>query len=163
MQRHSHTYFCEEPTGFFAACYEVSKRCAGDGSLRLERRSSQPRNGGLRFKCRSVGDGSQRFGRRSPQLRHYSGDRSLRLGHRSSQPRHGGLCTKRRPPQPRAAQYSDCCACTSLLSARVSYSCTSRPCGGGSSFTLDLGASVSAFSHLKYIYMYIYKYSRTDW
>ena len=103
-QRHSHTYFCEEPTGSFAACYEVSRRYAGDGCLRLARRSSQPRHGSLRFKRRSVGDGSPRFGRRSRQLRHYSGDRSLRLGRRSSQSRHGGLCTKRRPPQPRAAQ-----------------------------------------------------------
>ena len=97
-QRYSHTCFCEEPTGFFAACYGVSRRYAGDGSLRLERRSSQPRHGSLRFKRRSAGNGSPRFGRRSPQLRHYSGDGSLRLGRRSSQPRHGGLHTKRRPP-----------------------------------------------------------------
>ena len=78
--RNSHTYFCEEPTGSFAACCEVTKRYAGDGSLRLERRSSQLRHRSLRFKRRSVGDGSPRFGRRSPQLRHYSCDRSLRLG-----------------------------------------------------------------------------------
>ena len=56
---------------------------------------------------------------------------SLRLGRRSSQPRHKSPCTTRRPPKPRAAQYSDCCACTSLLSAKVSNSSTSRPCGGG--------------------------------
>ena len=97
-QRHSHTYFGEEPTGSFAACYEVSRCYAGDGSLRLERRSSQPRHGRLRFKRHSVGDGSPRFGRRSPHLRHYSGDRSLHLGRRSSQPRHGGLRTRHRPP-----------------------------------------------------------------
>ena len=104
-QRHSHTYFGEEPTGSFAACYEVSRCYAGDGSLRLERRSSQPRHGRLRFKRHSVGDGSPRFGRRSPHLRHYSGDRSLRLGRHSSQRRHGGLRTRRSPPpKPRAAQ-----------------------------------------------------------
>ena len=102
-QRHSHTYFCEL-TGSFAACYKVSRRYAGDGSLCLERRSSQPRHGSLRFKRRSVDDGSPRFGRRSPQLRHYPGDRSLRLGRRSSQPRHESPHTKRRPPQSRAAQ-----------------------------------------------------------
>ena len=103
-QRRSHTYFCEESTGSFAACYEVSRRYAGDESLRLERRSSQPRHGSLRFTRRSIGNGSLRFGRRSPQLRRYSGDGSLRLGRRSSQPRHGGLRTRRRSPQPRAAQ-----------------------------------------------------------
>ena len=64
-QRHSHTCFCEEPTGSFAACYEVSRCYAGDGSLRLERRSSQPRHGSLHVKLRAVGDGSPCFGRRS--------------------------------------------------------------------------------------------------
>ena len=38
-QRHSHACFCEGPTGSFAPCYKVSRRYAGDGSLRLERRS----------------------------------------------------------------------------------------------------------------------------
>ena len=129
-QRHGHTYFCEEPTCSFTAFYEVSRRyagdgslrlerrpprpghgslrftcrSAGDGSLRLERRSSQPRHWSLRFRRRTVGDGSPRFERLSPQLRRYSGDRSLRLGRRSSQPRHGGPRTNRRPLQPRAAQ-----------------------------------------------------------
>ena len=105
----------EEPTGSFAACYKVSRRYAGDGSLhlercspqsghgslcfkrrsdgdgslRLERRSSQPEHGNLRLKHRSAGDRSPRFQRHSPQLRHYSDDRNLRLGHRSSQPWHG--------------------------------------------------------------------------
>ena len=36
-QRHSHACFCEEPTGSFAASYEVSRRYAGNGCLRLER------------------------------------------------------------------------------------------------------------------------------
>ena len=85
--------------GSFAAGYEVSRRYAGDGSLRLECRSSHPRQRCLRFKRRSVGDGSTRFGRRSSQLRHYSGDRSLRLGRRTSQRQHGGLRTNRRPPR----------------------------------------------------------------
>ena len=124
-QRRSHTYFCEESTGSFAACYEVSRRYAGDESLRLERRppwpghgslrftrrsaddeslrferrSFQPGHGSLGFKGRSAGDGSPRFERRSPQIRHCSGDRRLRLGRRSSQPQHGGSRTKRRPPQ----------------------------------------------------------------
>ena len=85
-QRRSHTYFCEEPTGSVAACYNVLRHYAGAGSLRLLRRSSQPRHGSLLFKRRSVGGGSPRFGRRS------------------SQPRHGGLRTKRCPPQLCAAQ-----------------------------------------------------------
>ena len=97
-QRHGHTYFCEEPTCSFTAFYEVSRRYAGDGSLRLERHSPQPWYGSLRFKRRSVGDGSSRFGRRPPQLRQYSDGRSLRLVRRSSQPRHGGPGTKPRPP-----------------------------------------------------------------
>ena len=104
---------------------------SGDGSRRLGCRSSQPEHGILHFKRRSAGDVNPRFERRSPQLLHYSGDGSRRLGRRSSHPRHGGPRTKRRSPQPRAAQESDCCACTSLLSARVSYSSTSQACGGG--------------------------------
>ena len=40
MHQHSHNCFCEEPTGSFAACHEVLRRYAGDGSLRLERFSS---------------------------------------------------------------------------------------------------------------------------
>ena len=95
-QRHSHTYFCEELTGSFAACYEVSRGYADDGSLRLERRS--------------VGDGNPRFGGRSPPLRHYSGDRSLRLGRHSSQRRHGGLRTRRRPPPSHAPRSSQTAA-----------------------------------------------------
>ena len=65
MQRHSHTCVCEKPTGSFDAGYEVSRRYVGDGSLRLERRSSQPWHGSLPFKRRSVGDGNFRLGRRS--------------------------------------------------------------------------------------------------
>ena len=123
-QRHSHTCFFEEPTGSFAACYKVSRRYTGDGSLRLElcspqpgheslrfkrrsagdgslrhaRRSSQPEHGSLRFKRRSAGDGSPCFQRRSPQLRHYSSDGSLRVGRRSSQPWHGARAPSAAPP-----------------------------------------------------------------
>ena len=50
-QRHTHACLYEEPTGAYA----------GDGSLRLEHRSSQLRHGSLLFKRRSVGDGSPRF------------------------------------------------------------------------------------------------------
>ena len=88
------------PDTKFSRCY------AGDGSLRLEHRSPQPRHGSLRFKRRCASDGSSRFERRPPQLRHYLGDGSQRLRRRSSQPRHGSPHTKRRPPSraPRSSQ-----------------------------------------------------------
>ena len=95
-QRHSHPCFCEDPTGSFVACYEVSRRY--DGSLRLERRSYHPKHGSLRFKRRSVSNGSPRFGRRSPPLRLSSGDRSLRLWCSSSQPRRGARAPSTAPP-----------------------------------------------------------------
>ena len=45
--RHSHTSFYVEPTGSSAACFKVSRRYAGDGSLRLERRSPPSGHGTL--------------------------------------------------------------------------------------------------------------------
>ena len=92
--------------------------------------SPQPGHGSLRFKRRSAGDGSPRFEHRSPQLRQYSGDGSLHLGPRSSQPRHRTRVPTASPPC--HPPYSNQNATpVSLLSARVSYSSISRPCGGG--------------------------------
>ena len=65
-QRHSRTCSYVNPTGSSAACYKVLRHYAGDRSLRLERPSSQPRNGSLRFEYRPAGDWSLRFEYRSP-------------------------------------------------------------------------------------------------
>ena len=55
---------------------------------------------------------------------------SPRLKRRSPQSGHESRRDKRRSPEPRTAQHHDCRAVASFVSARVSPSFISRPCGG---------------------------------